>query len=259
VNKDLPIFAKYDVRYLVAPTNLRLFSDHHVATLAYRDATVTIWELPHAQAPARAVGCVVTVRTTDSYVTTCARPSVLLRNVLWFPGWSASVNGVPVAVQNRASLQVVALPEGRSVVAFTFLPPYVPAATAACVVGLLSLAVPWGVLATRRRRRRAEAAGLAELGASLSRREPPVVAIGADQPVEQPTGAIVMSAPLDDAAPTSAVPAVTGTRTALLDAPEDDQGPPTSAVAAQEAAPLAADPPTLAVPVATRKDKKRRR
>lgn len=260
VARNVPLFAKYGVRFIVAPTNLRLFGTTHAATLVYRDATVAIWRLPHTDAPVRAVGCTVATRTQDSYVVKCARPSVVVRTDLWFPGWSASVNGAGVAVRNRGGLQVVTVPAGRSVVAFTFLPPGVPLAAVASIAALVSLAVPWGLIASRRRRRRAEAEGLEQLGETLAKRAPPPVTLAGDVPLDLPTGAVEIGPALEDDAPTSAVPAVAGaTRTAVLEPPGAEEDPPTSTIQATPAPASAQDPPTLAVPVSRAETKKRRR
>jgi len=258
----LNLYEALGVRFVVAPTRLNLFRGRHTATLAYRDQRFEIWELPAPVPLARAPRCGLAVRNQDRYVVSCQHPSMLLRNELWFPGWTATVNGHSVAVVDRGRLQAVALPRGVSVVQLNFLPPDVPVAAVACGVALVSLCVPWGVLATRRRRRREKRAaqtpaGLKALGATVATAAAPDGAPRTPPAPEPPTGAIPAPSHAPDA-PTSAVPAVTGAvATVVADGSEDEAAPgdagdpPTSVVSVIE---LRADPPTLAVPVERKQD-----
>ncbi len=84
----------------------------------YRDSFAEIWELP-APAPAFAVtpvsgggpsagsgtapACTVVGHGWDVATVTCSRPSVLTRQVQYIPGWSATVNGTPVAVGHAST------------------------------------------------------------------------------------------------------------------------------------------------------------
>ena len=255
--RNLNLYEKLGVRYIVAPARLHLFAGRGLATLAYHDAMLNIWELPHYRALVRVPGCGLAIHGQDQYVVSCPHRSVLLRNELYFPGWTASVNGVATTVQDRGRFQAVALPKGRSVVTLTFLPPGVPLAAVVAAIGLVGLLVPWELVATWRRRRRAQGqTGLAVLGASLPDRPAKSASLEDPAVVEPPTGAVAATpseAP-DDAevdAPTSAVPAVAGA--VRSDAgPADPDGPPTSvvtaAVPAEVGTTAALDgPPTLSV------------
>jgi hypothetical protein len=243
--RHLALYEQLGVAYVVAPTSDQLLQGHPGATLAYSDDSLQIWKLAAAVPLVRAPGCGLRATGPDAYVTTCPRPSALLRAELDFPGWAATVNGVSVPVVAHGPFQSVALAQGRSVVVLSFLPPDVPIATLASLVALLSLCVPWGAVAAWRRRRRPRFAGWSELegmGTSLPRRP-------AEDAVEPATGAVPAVVGADDEPSTSSVPAVTGAIQVALGGPDAD-GPPTSAVALDTAArPPVVDPPTIAVPL----------
>ena len=146
--------------------------------LVYRDTFAEIWELPDAaplfsavtgppaRLPATAVtspGCVVRAQGADQVTVDCPHPAVVLRRVQYVPGWTATVDGRPVAVRPVAGgpFQSVALPSGRSTVRFTYLPPgalaSVGVAAGALLVLIASLVVP--VVRAGRRRRASGGAG----------------------------------------------------------------------------------------------------
>jgi hypothetical protein len=123
--------------------------------VVYHDSFAEIWELPTpaplfslvAGPPENSVnttfvgaGCAVTGQGWDQATVTCSRPSMLIRQVQFMPGWSADVNGNPVAVNKvpfgpTGLFQEVSVPSGRSIVRFNFLPPH---ETAAILVAFLA-------------------------------------------------------------------------------------------------------------------------
>jgi hypothetical protein len=110
--------------------------------LVYADDTAKVYRLPAATPLYRTTGSACTVRRSSlsAVRVDCARPALLIRNELDMPGWSASVNGRPVAVRSRRGLvQSVALPTGTSSVRFAFVPPYEDEAAIALVVGVVVL------------------------------------------------------------------------------------------------------------------------
>jgi hypothetical protein len=244
--RHLALYEQLGVHYVVAPRSDGLFVDSPLATLAYEGTSLQVWKLVATVPLVRAPGCGLRATGTDAYVATCPRPSALFRTELDFPGWSASVNGVSVPVVAHGPFQSVALGRERSVVVLTFLPPYVPAATLAAVVALLSLCVPWGAVAAWRRRRRPTFEGWSEfegVGTSLPRRPTD------DVDVEPATGAIPSIVADAEEPSTSAIPVVAGSTQASVGGEEPD-GPPTSALALDTAdRPQVVDPPTIAVPV----------
>jgi hypothetical protein len=72
----------------------------------------------------------------------CSQPSTVTRLELDMPGWSVAVNGRAAAVSRSDGVfQSVALPEGRSTVAFSFQPPHMVLAWTAAALAVLILAV----------------------------------------------------------------------------------------------------------------------
>ena len=67
----------------------------------------------------------------------CRAPSVITRNELQMPGWSARVGGRSVAVRaDSDGVQTVAVPAGRSTVQFGFEPPHTSVAFLLALLGL---------------------------------------------------------------------------------------------------------------------------
>jgi len=116
--------------------------------LVYRDPQADIYRLTPTDPYLSAAGCTVTATARTAAAVDCARPSVLLRRELWMPGWSASVDGRVEPVRAAGVFQDVAVPAGRSRVAFTYGPPGQQWALGAFVAGLAALA--GGGIARRR-------------------------------------------------------------------------------------------------------------
>ncbi|HWE70115.1 MAG TPA: hypothetical protein VG205_07115 [Acidimicrobiales bacterium] len=127
--------------------------------VVYRDSFAEIWQLPSPAplfsllpaSPKNSVdtsfvgaGCSVTGQGFDQATVHCSRPSVLLRQVEYIPGWSASVNGRAVPVSQvpfgpPGIFQEIAVPAGTSTVQFTFLPPYETPAFVAAFLALVAI------------------------------------------------------------------------------------------------------------------------
>jgi hypothetical protein len=147
--------------------------------VVYRDSFAEIWQLPTPAplfsllpaSPKNSVdttfvgaGCSVTDHSWDQATVTCSRPSVLLRQVEDIPGWSASVNGKPVAVQKvpfgpQGLFQELPVPAGTSTVQFNFLPPHEFPAFVAAVLALIAILGSFFVTSGRRPRPRWALAG----------------------------------------------------------------------------------------------------
>ena len=70
----------------------------------------------------------------------CEGAATLLRRELFFPGWSATVNGRQAAIaEHRGVFQAIELPAGRSDVRFRYAPPYIAWAWLAALIGLAVL------------------------------------------------------------------------------------------------------------------------
>lgn len=160
-------FEAVGVRYIVTNANgLDIFGTRFPTAgtdpwpggprVVYHDSFAEIWELPTpaplfslvAESPEDSVdtnfvgaGCSVTGQGWDQATVTCSRPSVLIRQVQFMPGWSANINGKTVAVKKvpfgpTGLFQEVSVPAGRSIVSFNFLPPH---ETAAILVAFLAM------------------------------------------------------------------------------------------------------------------------
>jgi hypothetical protein len=151
--RAIPLYEHLGVRFIVTSAADDPFSLVRKVTLAYHDARFKVWRLPHAQPLALARICRVTRAPSGDFFVDCAHPSVLLVNQLYMPGWSATVNGGSATVHDSGNLQAVIVPQGRSTVALSFLPPYVTLAAIFTVLALASLFVPYEALAGWRRRR----------------------------------------------------------------------------------------------------------
>jgi hypothetical protein len=137
--------------------------------LVYRDSFAEIWQLPDA-APAFALhdepsasghdrgdgSCSVTGSGWNRATVHCSHPTILVRRVLYMPGWTASYGGASSAVgKDRTGphnlFQSVAVPAGTTTVRFTYLPRH---ETAALVIALLAALAIVASQITRRRWRR---------------------------------------------------------------------------------------------------------
>jgi hypothetical protein len=201
IARAIPLYEHLGVRFIVTLAYEDPFTLVRKVTLAYHDAKYKVWRLPHAQPLALARACRVTRAPSGDFLVDCPRPSVLLVNQLYMPGWSATVNGAPATIRDSANLQALVVPKGTSTVALTFLPPYVTLAAVFTILALGALLLPYEALAGWRRRRLA--------GSTAS----PVDATTPDPP----TGAVQLAdlAGLEDVEesgePTTAAPLFVGT------------------------------------------------
>jgi hypothetical protein len=135
--------------------------------LVYRDSFAEIWQLP-LTSPAFLLqpdsgdgsgaggSCTVRGDGWDQATVNCGHPSVLVRQVEYFPGWQATVNGVTTDVRRDDSspgrlFQQVHVPAGTTTLRFTYLPPHEDLAGAVALVAALIAA---GSLVVREYRRR---------------------------------------------------------------------------------------------------------
>jgi hypothetical protein len=121
------------------------------AHVVYSDPLVKIYQLTHP-APyfsTQGVACKLTASSITSVTADCPARARLVRLELDYPGWSATVNGasVPITAASGSTpsmFQSIALPAGRSVVVFSYLPSHeVPALALAlaCLLVLIALAL----------------------------------------------------------------------------------------------------------------------
>lgn len=112
--------------------------------LVYSDNTARLYQLPKPTPVFSTHGGHCTLINTleiDHVVAHCTAPTALTRLQQTMPGWSATVNGRPVILRNRADglAQTVALRAGTSTVAYSFTPPRGTLALIAAAVGCAAL------------------------------------------------------------------------------------------------------------------------
>jgi hypothetical protein len=139
------------VRYVVAPAGMPIFSP--APALVFHDATASIYELPDAAPYAQAAdpACKIDILDRQHIQTSCPQATVLTRREMFFPGWSATVDGLAVAVSESGLFQTVPVPAGTVVITFNYAPPEIGLA---CGMALGGLGV-WLAVAARKRRKKA--------------------------------------------------------------------------------------------------------
>jgi hypothetical protein len=131
------------VKYIVVPAGTKSFLDTD-AKLVFQDAKIDVHELSgtssYFEAPAN---CLIEPVSRTRVVAHSTGDTTLIRRELYFPGWTASVNGKPVAIEPyKELLQSLKLPAGRSEVVFNYAPPNLNWCLLAMAIGLGLLGLP---------------------------------------------------------------------------------------------------------------------
>ncbi|HET6185196.1 MAG TPA: hypothetical protein VFA03_16590 [Acetobacteraceae bacterium] len=142
LQRNLANYRWLGVEYVVVPKWLHAQPDSRLVR-RYQDRMLSIYEVPDPAPYFEVIGgdCAgpAPLSRTDVRLS-CRTPATLLRRELFFPGWSAEVNGRPAPVQPYAELfQAVSVPAGESTVRFTYAPPNILWAWAALAVAALAL------------------------------------------------------------------------------------------------------------------------
>ncbi len=131
------------------------------ASLAWRGEAMDIWRLPNPTPYFQAPGCTLVPGSRLLVTADCPAPATLTRLELASPGWRATRDGMAVELGTADIFQTLALPAGRSEIAFSYAPPWIRFAWAAFALGAATLAC--GPLIVRRaggwRRRLSEISG----------------------------------------------------------------------------------------------------
>lgn len=139
---NLAAYEAVGVKYVVTRPEQNPFAGMEDVKLAYRDSVLDIFELPRPRAYLEdsAGRCVIEAKERRAATTRCDSPSTLVRRELFYPGWSATVNGVdtPVTVHDGV-FQAIALPAGSSEIRFRYAPAYIGWAWLASALGLAAL------------------------------------------------------------------------------------------------------------------------
>jgi hypothetical protein len=137
------------VKYLVMPTNQTVLPAlaNLGVTKVFSDTTATIYKMPHARPffSTSSPSCSVTSSNVSSATVNCPNgATTLLRTELSMAGWHASVNGQSVPITTVDGVfQSVAVPQGTSTIAYSFLPPHEKYAVLLGLLAAFFLAGAW--------------------------------------------------------------------------------------------------------------------
>jgi uncharacterized membrane protein YfhO len=138
----LPAYRYTGVKYVVARKGQisLVEAKQNKLTLVFTSQKTVIYEIANPQSYFEVTngGCRVMPISKSSVSVDCKQPSTLLRRELYMPGWTAEENGKHLPVTQSGPLfQSVPLPTGSYVVQFSFLPPYMTAATVLMLMSAL--------------------------------------------------------------------------------------------------------------------------
>jgi uncharacterized membrane protein YfhO len=115
--------------------------------LVYTDAKVNIYEMPHPRAflSTKSSSCTVTTTNVDKTSVNCPNgASTLVRTELMMAGWKAYVNGKSVTITTVDGVyQSVKVPQGTSIVTYSFVPPHEKYAVLLALLAALFLVGTW--------------------------------------------------------------------------------------------------------------------
>jgi hypothetical protein len=152
LRRNLPAYESVGVKYVVAPgkDNPFISTDgiglqEKIVKQVYADGLISIFELPNPKPYFEMVAgsCAVEVQRRTQAAVNCAAPGTLVRRELFFPEWTATVNGKNAKIVDYQGLfQAIDLPQGKSEVRYRYAPPYIDWAWLLMFVGLGVLALP---------------------------------------------------------------------------------------------------------------------
>jgi hypothetical protein len=143
VRENMREFERLGVKYVVTPVGVNPYHEHATVKLVYLDDELAIFQLPDPKPyfEASSPDCTVVPRDRLRVTVNCAAPATVVRRELFFPGWTAAVNGLPAQITEHEGLfQALALPAGRSEIRYRYAPPRIEWAWAAMFAALLVLA-----------------------------------------------------------------------------------------------------------------------
>ena len=150
-------FESVGVRFIVTGARIPLQSYVPSARRVYLDRLVSIWRLPRATPYFSALegSCRLRPKGFDEVVASCAGPALVQREELALAGWSATVNGTPVALtpSHDSLFSSVRVPAGTSTIEWSYRPGHLRAGEALFVLAVLGLLSPFVWRAARRVRR----------------------------------------------------------------------------------------------------------
>ena len=140
--RNLPAYRAASVKYVLTPRGQSLPQSPTTFRLVFESPVARIYELAGTVPYFTAAGCTVTPAGREAAQVNCSRPSVLVRRETDMPGWSATVDGTPVAVRRVDDLfQAVPVAAGSHRVSFGFSPPNVIWGWLGLLAGLVLLLI----------------------------------------------------------------------------------------------------------------------
>ena len=121
----------------------------------YNDSIIRVYEVTTAKPYEEAAGCRVYTMSWDEAQTDCPRPSALVRRELFYPGWSATINGSRLEPTASDLFQKVPLPAGHATIEFSFRPEHAEVAVVIWIVSML-LFIGGGFIAIKEHSRLAQ-------------------------------------------------------------------------------------------------------
>lgn len=148
---NLRYYEEIGVKYVITPSAPLAGMPGHVV---FRNSQTAIYELndPSAFYSITSGSCKLIDESVSQLTATCSSRSTLVRDELYDPGWSATIDGAKVAISPAGPLfQRIYLPAGTTTVKFTYLPPHMDEASWLAILGLVTIVV--AVLAPNWKRR----------------------------------------------------------------------------------------------------------
>jgi hypothetical protein len=139
LRRNLSEYEWLGVKFVVAPAGKAPLAEAADVRRVYADATIEIFRLPNPKPYFETLepGCAVLEQDRTRIVLRCDAQATLVRRELFFPGWTATVNGSDAAIaDHRGLFQAVALAAGTSEVRYRYAPRHVEWAWLACFVAL---------------------------------------------------------------------------------------------------------------------------
>ena len=152
LRRNLAAYEWVGVKYVIAPRDVDPFAGMDDAASkgksvrrVFADGSMGIYELPGAKPYFEALAgrCIVEPQGRGRVFASCEERETLLRRELFFPGWTATVNGenAPI-VEHGALFQAVDLPKGKSEVRYDYAPPHIAWAWLAALAAMCALVFP---------------------------------------------------------------------------------------------------------------------
>ncbi len=145
LRRRAPAYEDEGVKYVIEPAFRGDEPPAEGARLVYKTPLATVFQLPNP-APyfQTQEACTLTPLTRQAVDANCKGPATLIRSELYFPGWTATVNGTPAVVTKDGIFQSVTLPDGMASIRFQFAPPgaglaFMAAAAAAAAIAAQAL------------------------------------------------------------------------------------------------------------------------